>query len=153
MCVTFGKRIWTCNLLIMLALQSANVTAAWKCDHGGVVEYTDQPCQDGDVVELEPAPPTKTRTPSRLVIEYQDVSQAKRGRSKQSEQAFRRLVRENAMLRKEISRLWEHKELELRNAAITDPNRMAAINLYWQSRIDALERQIDRNLSVMNAIR
>ena len=136
-----------------LVLSSTVSADAWRCGQGGQVEYTDQPCQGGEVVELEPVPPPPKHTPSRLVIEYRASGNAERSQSKRSARAIRELTRENARLKEEIGRLWSRKEAELRNAAITDPERMAAINLYWQARIDSLERQIDRNLAKINALK
>jgi len=62
------------------------------------------------------------------------------------------LASRNAAIRAEIAGLQQRKEQELASVSLTHPERMVAINLYWNSRIDALEREYDRNLNQLNRL-
>ena len=64
--------------------------------------------------------------------------------------AIRNVEKRNLAQRDSIRALEKQKESELRNAALgnreTRYQQMTTINLYWNSRIDALQREYDRNL-------
>ncbi len=59
---------------------------------------------------------------------------------------MQKLKQQNTLLRSRIHALQQQKERELQYQALGDPQRLTAINLYWNSKIDAMEREYDRNL-------
>ena len=50
------------------------------------------------------------------------------------------------MLRSRINALQRRKEQELQHQALGEPERLTAINLYWNSKIQTLELEYDHNL-------
>ncbi len=95
-------------------------------------------------MHFDPAPPVPQPEPRRLVIIDKSSSSPHRYSGQQLAKwraSARALASRNAAIRAEIAGLQQRKEQELANASLTHPKRMAAINLYWNGRIDALERE------------
>lgn len=66
--------------------------------------------------------------------------------------ASSKLKQRNKQLLMQIQQISQQRERELRNAAVSDRDAMAAINLYWQGKADKLQRQYDRNLTQINRL-
>ncbi|WP_457665836.1 hypothetical protein [Thiolapillus sp.] len=100
-------------------------------------------------MQFAPAPPRTEPMPHRLVIEYKETPRESHYNHRQRNHlysAIRKLDQQNAMLRSRISALQQRKELELQHQALGEPKRLTAINLYWNGKIETLEREYDRNL-------
>ena len=142
-------------VIALLLVQQPALSAAYKCDTTSGIEYSDRPCPGGQQMRFDPAPPVPQPEPRRLVIidksSHETYRYSKRQRARLWASA-RALKRRNTAIRAEIAGLQQRKEQELANASLTHPERMAAINLYWNGRIDALEREYDRNLNQINRL-
>ncbi|WP_419613659.1 hypothetical protein, partial [Thiolapillus sp.] len=120
-----------------------------KCQRDGQVLYADRPCPEGIEMRTDPAPPRPERQPHRLVIEHKHTTQGPRYNSHQRSRLYatvQKLKQQSTLLRSRIHALQQQKERELQHQALGDPQRLTTINLYWNSKIDAMEREYDRNL-------
>ena len=123
--------------------------AVYKCQRDGQVLYADRPCPEGIEIQTDPAPPRPEHQPHRLVIEHKYTAQGPRYNSHQRSRLYatvQKLKQQNTLLRSRIHALQQQKERELQHQALGDPQRLTTINLYWNSKIDAMEREYDRNL-------
>jgi len=121
----------------------------YKCQRDGQILYADRPCPKGIEMRTSPAPPRLDRQPHRLVIEHEHTAQDPRYNSRQRSRLYttvQKLRQQNTLLRSRIHALQQQKERELQYQALGAPERLTAINLYWNGKIDALEREYDRNL-------
>ena len=140
--------------MMLLASQVA-ISDAYKCHENGQTLYSDRPCPGGQAMHFDPAPPVPQPEPHRLVIIDKSSSSPHRYSGQQLAKwraSARALESRNAAIRAEIAGLQQRKEQELANASLTRPGRMTAINLYWNGRIDAMEREYDRNLNQINRL-
>ena len=148
---------WAKSIPLFAALTMTQaIAAAYKCQtKNGQTLYSDRPCPGGQAMHFDPAPPVPQQPPSRLVIIDKSNHSPHRYSGQQLAKwraSARALAGRNAAIRAEIAGLQQRKEQELTNAALTHPKRMSAINLYWDGRIDALEREYDRNLNQINRL-
>jgi len=141
-------------LPVMVFLLAHPASAAvYKRVIEGTIEHSDKPCSGAVVITLAPAPPVPVTPPRRLIVEPKVPSDDGRNNTRQMRKmcaAIRNVEKHNLALRDSIRALEKQKESELRNAALgnreTRYQQMTTINLYWNSRIDALQREYDRNL-------
>ena len=139
--------------VIVFLLAHPASAAVYKCVIEGAIEYSDKPCSGAVEMPLAPAPPVPVTPPRRLIIEPAMPPANGRNSSRQMRKmhaAIRKVEKRNVALRDSIRSMEKQKERELRNAALgnreTRYQQMTTINLYWNSRIEALEREYDRNL-------
>lgn len=143
-------------LLLTTLIPHITWAAAYKCQINGEIGYSDRPCPGGKEIQLDPAPVAPLSQPSRLIIKYQDSGSSRQYDLKALDRRYeisRQLDKRNSALTRLIIDARQHKEQELKNAAISHPERMSAINLYWDGKIHALEREYDINLMKLNQLR
>ena len=149
-------RIFTAAIVSILLSQQA-IAAAYKCTQAGRTVYSGRPCPGGIEIQLAPAPPpSPVKLPGRLKIIYQDSNSGYRYNKRQRDRlctSVRKLEQRNSQLLKQIRQVNRRRELELRNAVISDHNAMAAIDLYWQGKTDALQREYNHNQGQINRLR
>ncbi|WP_456447581.1 hypothetical protein [Thiolapillus sp.] len=142
------------SLVMLLLVSQTASAAAYKCETPKGIEYSDRLCPGAREMHFAPAPPLPQPQPRRLTIidnsrPHHHYDNNRRAALRAS---ARKLEQQNARLRQQVNRLRQRKEQELANAALTHPERMAAINLYWNGKIDALEREYDRNPNQINRL-
>jgi len=145
------------NALLIAALISCHLAHAgtYRCERNGQTEYTDRPCGGGAEVRLSPAPPIPKPETRRLRIIYDSDAPQHRYNKAQRDRLYAassKLKQRNKQLLMQIQQISQQRERELRNAAVSDRDAMAAINLYWQGKADKLQRQYDRNLTQINRL-
>ncbi len=148
------RMIITACLLITTTVTAS--AGAFKCMTNGQIEYSDKPCPGAVEIAFSPTPAIPAKPKRRLIIEHVETQPGYRYNAQQRNRLYHAandLEQQNADLRHAISQLQAQRERELRNAAISDRDAMAAINLYWQGKTDALQREYDRNQGQINRLR
>ncbi len=146
---------FTAVTLSILLCQQA-IAGAYKCNRGGQILYSDQPCPGGIEIRLDQAPPPPPRQPDRLEIIYQNNAPGYRYNRKQRDRLYkttRQLEQYNRQLLQQIRKIEQRREQELRKAAISNRDAMTTINLYWQRKTDALQREFQHNQVQINRLR